>query len=332
MNARLRDPTTRFSFVSRASYWLPELVVESAWLQHAPFAFWLMGALRPRTMVELGVERGFSYFAFCQAVQRLALDARCFAVDHWAGDAHAGFYGEDVYHDVCRHNRRYEGFSHLIRADFSDAHGAFADGSIDLLHIDGCHSYEAVQRDFETWRPKLSRRGVVVLHDIAEYQRDFGVYLLWEALRDRYPHFEFTHGHGLGIVGVGAEIPDRVRALFAASASAAASQAIRMTYQRLGGFVASLRDDMPVPTRQVRRIKAVISSCEASASPLLSAPLRRIVRLMRAAKATAGALGDAMRDATRGAAREADRDLRILPSRSTRPQPRAPSRRTRNTA
>ena len=42
-------------------------------------------------------------------------------VDHWVGDAHAGFYGADVFRDVCRHNRRFAGFSRLIRADFADA-------------------------------------------------------------------------------------------------------------------------------------------------------------------------------------------------------------------
>ena len=96
-------------------------VVESAWLEHAPFAFWLTAALRPRTVVELGVHRGFSYFAFCQAVQRLALDTRCFAVDHWVGDAHAGFYGEDVYQRCLPAQPPLWDFSHLIRADFSDA-------------------------------------------------------------------------------------------------------------------------------------------------------------------------------------------------------------------
>src|SRR5207237_6504273 len=108
-------------FVSPASYWMPELMPVSAWVEHAPFAFWIMDALRPRTIVELGVHHGFSYFVFCQAVQRLHLPARCFAIDTWLGDKHAGFYGDEVYAAVRSNNRRYENFSRLIRSDFSDA-------------------------------------------------------------------------------------------------------------------------------------------------------------------------------------------------------------------
>ncbi len=181
MNVQMRDPlSSQHPFISQASFAMPELIVESAWIEHAPFAFWLVDALRPRTVVELGVHRGFSYFVFCQAVRQLGLDARCFGVDSWAGDQHAGFYGEDVFAAASGDNRHYRDFSRLIRGDFADALGAFADGSIDLLHIDGCHTYEAVRRDFEMWLPKLSARGVVLFHDTAEYERGFGVYLLWK--------------------------------------------------------------------------------------------------------------------------------------------------------
>ena len=145
----------------------------------------------------------FPISVFCQAVQRLHLATRCFAVDTWIGDEHAGFYGDEVYDEVCAHNRRYDAFSRLIRSDFSDACGEFADGSIDLLHVDGCHTYEAVRHDFESWLPKLSSHGVMLFHDTAEYSNGFGVHRLWEELRGRYPHFEFRHGHGLGIIGVG---------------------------------------------------------------------------------------------------------------------------------
>src|SRR5437764_4408932 len=61
--------------LSPACFWPPQqLDPQSAWLEHAPFAFWLIEALRPRILVELGTHGGYSYFAFCQAVERLKLD------------------------------------------------------------------------------------------------------------------------------------------------------------------------------------------------------------------------------------------------------------------
>jgi hypothetical protein len=79
-------------FLSPASFWFPEALVESAWHGHAPFAFWLMETLKPRQFVELGTHHGFSYLAFCQAAQRCGLAAKGYAVDTWRGDEHAGFY------------------------------------------------------------------------------------------------------------------------------------------------------------------------------------------------------------------------------------------------
>ena len=304
MNRQLRDlpPISLTSFISQPSYWMPEMMTGSAWLEHAPFGFWTINALRPRTVVELGVHHGFSYFVLCQAVQRLHLSTRCFAVDSWVGDEHAGFYGDEVYQAVCAHNRRYDSFSRLIRSDFSDACAEFAEGSIDLLHIDGCHTFEAVARDFKNWLPKLSRRGVMLFHDTTEYGRGFGVYRLWEELRRRYPHFEFSHGHGLGVLGVGDRLPAHARELFQASASSASAQAIRIVYERLGGFVGSLQklkereDEIENLVRRARHLEAVIDSYEASTSWRLTAPVRRVAALMRSANEVGHDLCDTLRD------------------------------------
>jgi len=197
---------------------------ESAWVRHVPFAHWLTVVHRPRSIVELGTHRGVSYFGFCEAVQRAKLDCRCLAVDTWHGDEHAGFYGDDVYAELRQaHDLRYAGFSELLRTTFDDALGYVPDGSVDLLHIDGLHTYEAVRHDFEAWRPKLTRRGVVLLHDTNVREHEFGVWRLFGELAAEYPSFEFFHGHGLGVLAIGQDCGPAVLALTRLSHEAAST-------------------------------------------------------------------------------------------------------------
>lgn len=200
-------------------FWTPERRGEqSAWWGHVPFAHWLVGALQPQLLVELGTHNGVSYAAFCNAVARLDLATRCFAVDTWEGDPHAGIYGEAVYDGMRTfHDSRYGDFSTLMRCTFDEAVEHFADGSIDLLHIDGYHSYDAVRHDFETWRPKLSDCAVVLFHDIEVHRDDFGVWRFWREVAATYPHFEFRHSSGLGVLAVGTDAPPAIAALCAAA-------------------------------------------------------------------------------------------------------------------
>ena len=224
--------------LSVASFWAPLHMVESAWLKHGPFAFWLIEALQPRTLVELGTHNGFSYLAFCQAVRRLGTETSCFAVDTWMGDDHAGHYGEEVLTRLAATNEEnYSAFSHLTRGLFDDALPRFADGSIDLLHIDGRHTYEDVLHDYESWRPKLSERAVVLFHDTRVRERGFGVWQLWAELSRHYSSFEFKHGHGLGILAIGHSIPAGVRGLIEATPEE--RTAIRAAYARLGAAVST---------------------------------------------------------------------------------------------
>ena len=75
-----------------------------------------------------------------------------------------------------------EHFSTLLPMTFDQAVDRFSDGEIDLLHIDGYHTYEAVRHDFETWQSKVSGRGVILFHDVMERIYDFGVWRLWKEL------------------------------------------------------------------------------------------------------------------------------------------------------
>jgi hypothetical protein len=105
------------------------------------------------------------------------------------------------------HDPRYASFSQLLQSSFDQAVDRFADGGIDLLHIDGLHTYEAVRHDYGQWLGKVSDAGVILIHDTFEKRLDFGVFKLWAEVEDQFPSFQFHHGHGLGVLGVGKHLP-----------------------------------------------------------------------------------------------------------------------------
>ncbi len=189
----------------------------SPWAEHVPFAFALIEMLRPRIVVGVGDATGVSYCALCQAIDRLGLPCRAYG---WVG-------GSDDFDELKAHHDAHHGrFSSLIVNDFEDALAHFTDGSVDLLHIDGQSD------DFGAWLPKLSDRGVLLLHGVNDRERDAGAWKFWADLRLRRPTFEFTHGRGLGVAAVGPRCPAALGALLAADEEDSAH--VREFYYQLG--------------------------------------------------------------------------------------------------
>src|SRR5262249_38914989 len=186
----------------------------SSWWAHVHFAYWLVVEAKTRVPRERGEPDGVSYAAVVEAVMRGATATRCHAVDTLHAGEHAGEYGADACEEFRRyHDMRYGSFSTLLRGSVDDAIGAIADHSIDLLHLDGLRTYEAVSRNFQRCLPKLSERAVVLLHNTNERRDDFGVWRLWEEVSRQYPCFEFLHGQGLGVLAAGGTPPGVVAAL-----------------------------------------------------------------------------------------------------------------------
>ncbi len=189
-----------------------------AWTDHIFFAYDLVAQLRPRRLVELGTDRGESYFAFCQSVLENKTGTECFAVDHWRGDSHAGSYDETTFREVESHNRdRYAAFSSLIRTSFDEALNRFAPASIDLLHIDGHHTEAAARHDVESWLSKLRPGGILLMHDVTMRGRDFGVWKVWAEMKERGRSWTFEEPPGLGVweKPPGSKLPAFLETIFA---------------------------------------------------------------------------------------------------------------------
>jgi hypothetical protein len=184
------------------SFHYPGRIDSSAWIGHLPFGMYLIDVLRPKAIAEVETHHGISYCAFCQAVKECG------------------------------------GFSRLIKNNLDEALDHFEDRTFDLLHIDGLHTYEAVKQDFEKWLPKLTDRGVVLLHDINE--REFGIWKFWEEVKPGFPHFEFVHSHGLGVLAVGKDYPDELNDLFQCSADEATK--IRSFFASLGAQLEAVQE------------------------------------------------------------------------------------------
>jgi GT2 family glycosyltransferase len=302
---------------------------KDSWHGHIPFAFWCIEALKPRLLVELGSHKGDSYCAFCQAVDEASTETRCYAVDTWTGDPHAGFYGDEVFEDLrLYHDHRYGKFSRLIRSTFDEALPRFRDRSVDLLHIDGAHGYAEVRRDFVSWLPKVSPRGVVLFHDTEVREAGFGVRRFWEEVRREYPSFSFTHSHGLGVLAVGASPPEalrrltelderqgkEVRRLFSRLGDAVRLQSTHQVLARQRVRVAELEASLQERDQQTAILVAERDALYRSMSWRISAPLRVAGRFLRRLRGGRG----------RGGEGGSDRAAEAPPEPPSEPEPPPP--------
>lgn len=196
--AGMRTEIIRGDLPSR--HFEPRLYGVGAWTSHLHFAYDLVAVLKPAVLVELGVDRGESYFAFCQSAAENFTGTRCFGVDTWRGDQHAGDYDETTFAQVAEHNRaNYESFSTLLRSEFDDALPKFEPESIDVLHLDGLHTEAAVRHDVGLWLPQMRPGGILLLHDVGVRSKGFGVWKVWNELKEQGRSWTFPDGPGLGV-------------------------------------------------------------------------------------------------------------------------------------
>jgi predicted O-methyltransferase YrrM len=185
-------------------------VPATAWTGHRGFANWLVNYLKPKVIVDLGTDWGFS--AFCFAMPRIG---KVYTIDNYFGDSFVGEHdGKEKYKFLL--NKRKKLFLddnlEFIKGDFTETSKVW-DKKIDILHIDGDHLYESVKNDFETWSQFLNDGGVILMHDtcVEEYNNNnmYGVKKFFEEID--LPKVNFTHTFGLGIISKNKQLIDLIQ-------------------------------------------------------------------------------------------------------------------------
>jgi predicted O-methyltransferase YrrM len=87
-----------------------------------------------------------------------------YCVDTWENDAMSEGQ-RDTYEEFMKNTQRFKTVIAPLRGLSTDIARSF-NKRIDLLFIDGDHSYEGVKEDVEAWFPKLNEKAVVIFHDI----------------------------------------------------------------------------------------------------------------------------------------------------------------------
>jgi hypothetical protein len=183
--------------LNKSAFVQPQCLSPGVATGHIPFGAWLIEALQPRILVELGTFQGESYLAYCQTVSECNLRTRCFAAGPWREADRPVEFQDDVFSTLERQNAAYGSFSRLVRAGYAAAARQFEDGSIDLLHLPKDADFAALEELMALWGPKLSAQAVVLVPSIDATQPSRAKF--WELLSRGNASFEFKHSKGLGV-------------------------------------------------------------------------------------------------------------------------------------
>lgn len=175
--------------------------IGTAWGGHRDFANWLVEYVKPEVTVELGVDWGFSLFSFAEP--RIG---QVYGIDLFIGDEHAGGRDAEVQYGSVKAFITDNGLDHvhILKQDFNEAADEWLH-AIDILHIDGLHTYDAVKNDFYRWSPFMKTDGVILMHDVAAWP---DVHRFYNELE--LPKAYFEHSAGLGVLCKNSELLDKI--------------------------------------------------------------------------------------------------------------------------
>jgi predicted O-methyltransferase YrrM len=160
--------------------------------------------LNPQTVLEIGTHRGGTLYLWARLARP---DAILISIDLPGGKFGGGYspFRAPIYRRFAQERQKL----HLMRADshrestLEETKRLLSGRQIDLLFIDGDHTYEGVKKDWEMYSPLVRSGGLIVFHDVAGNYGETQVKAIWDTIKTSYPHREYmTHPEGLYGIGV----------------------------------------------------------------------------------------------------------------------------------
>lgn len=199
------DPSAYEKYVPPPKNTLDDLFdsLPSAWKGHREFASWLVNEMKPKNIVALGVDWGYS--TFCLAVPNIG---KVYGIDHFEGDVLTGI--RNTHKDVLasakwlKEKHKISNIE-IIKDRFDNVAKRWnPKNKIDILHIDGYPS--ELKNDYDKWLPSVSENGVIMFHDTQSFgdvKKFFSELPLHK--------MEFTHSGGLGVASRDKSTIDKIK-------------------------------------------------------------------------------------------------------------------------
>jgi predicted O-methyltransferase YrrM len=175
--------------------------------------------MQPRVVVEIGSAKGGTLYGWCQLAHPEALIVSI--------DLPGGEFGGGMDQEQAQRVSRYAQPNQTLHFLPRDSHAPetvealkeiLAGRPIDLLMIDGDHTYEGVRSDFEMYGPLVGSGGLVAFHDVLPHPGfpSCQVDRFWDELKHEHRvieflepdnHREWGQWGGIGVVRVREALP-----------------------------------------------------------------------------------------------------------------------------
>jgi predicted O-methyltransferase YrrM len=160
----------------------------------------------PKNVLEIGTSNGGTLFLLSRVA---AEDACIISIDLPLGAFGGGYpaWKRPFYKSFAQKCQTIR----LIRADSHElgtrdkVEAILQMNKVDLLFIDGDHSYEGVRKDFEMYHRLVKKGGRIVFHDIVKHRQSVSceVSRYWEEIKLKYSNREIIEDPNQGWAGLG---------------------------------------------------------------------------------------------------------------------------------